>query len=59
MRILQNHVDYINYKPIKKEIYLADEVKLENVRFEEIIVLFLTVENGDNKIIGENAIKNV
>lgn len=59
MRILQNHVDYINYKPIKKEIYLADEVKLENVRFEEIIVLFLTVENGDNKIIGENAIKDV
>ena len=48
MKILFQHADYIEYKPIKKEIKNAEEAKKEAVRYEEIIVLFLSVETGDN-----------
>ena len=48
MKILFQHADYIEYKPIKKEIKNAEEAEKETVRYEEIIVLFLSVETGDN-----------
>jgi len=52
MKILQLHADFIEYKPIKKEIPSAEEAKTESVREEEIVVLFTAVEEGDD---GETA----
>ena len=52
MKILQLHADFIEYKPIKKEIPNAEEAKTESVREEEIVVLFTAVEEGDD---GETA----
>ena len=49
MKILFQHADYIEYKPIKKEIKNAEEAEKKTIRYEEIIVLFLSVEIGDNK----------
>ena len=48
MKILQLHADFIEYKPIKKEIPSAEEAKTESVREEEILVLFTAVEDGDD-----------
>src|SRR5437899_3321441 len=48
MKILQLHADFIEYKPIKKEIPSAEEAKTESVREEEIVVLFTAVEEGDD-----------
>src|SRR3989475_722446 len=56
MKILQLHADFIEYKPIKKEIPSAEEAKTESVREEEILVLFTAVEVGDD---GETAARAV
>src|SRR5438132_396707 len=48
MKILQLHADFIEYKPIKKEIPSAEEAKTESVREEEILLLFTAVEVGDD-----------
>jgi threonyl-tRNA synthetase len=59
MRILQLHSDFIEYKPIQKEIAMAEEAKKESVRLEEIVVLFAAVEEGDDKTVAKEAIDEV
>ncbi|MDA4124143.1 MAG: threonine--tRNA ligase [Thaumarchaeota archaeon] len=56
MRILQLHVDFIEYEPIKKEIPGAEEAEKGKVREEDTVVLFTAVEKGDD---GEVAAKAV
>ncbi|NHJ32304.1 MAG: threonine--tRNA ligase, partial [Asgard group archaeon] len=59
MRILQLHVDFIEYEPIKKEIKVAEEAEKKKVRFENIVVLFTAAEKGDNLAVAKKAIKEV
>lgn len=56
MRILQLHSDYIEYEPVKKEITIAEDAEKKTQRFEEIVVLFTCVEEGDNKAVAKGAI---
>lgn len=55
MKILQMHCDFVEYKPIKKEIQSAEETTTEVVRLEEILVLFTAVEEGDTRETAERA----
>jgi len=59
LRILQLHSNYIKYKPIQKEIDIAEEVKKEEKRIEEVVVLFTAVEEGDNETAAKQAMKEV
>ena len=59
MRILQLHSNFIEYKPVQKEIAIAEEAKKEPVRLEEIVVLFTAVEEGDDKTSAQKAIDEV
>ncbi len=59
LRILQLHSNYIEYKPIQKEIDLAEEVEKEERRIEEVLVLFTAVEEGDNEAAAEQAVEEV
>lgn len=59
MRILQLHSNYIEYKPIQKEIAMAEEAAKETKRLEEIVVLFTAVEEGDNEATAKKAIDEV
>jgi threonyl-tRNA synthetase len=59
MRILQNHSDFIEYTPIKKEIKDAEESEKKTFRYEDIVVLFTAVEKGDTVSVGKNAIDEV
>ena len=59
MRILQLHSNYIVYKPVKKEIAMAEEAQKEENRFEEIVVLFTAIEEGDNTALAQKAITDV
>jgi threonyl-tRNA synthetase len=59
MRILQLHSNYIEYKPIQKEIAMAEEADKEAKRLEEIVVLFTAVEEGDDEAVAKKAIKEV
>jgi threonyl-tRNA synthetase len=57
MKILQLHVDHIEYRPVKKELASAEEITdLGPVREGDLLVLFVAVEPGDNKSIAETAI---
>ncbi|MBC7131096.1 threonine--tRNA ligase, partial [Candidatus Bathyarchaeota archaeon] len=59
MRILQLHSNFIEYKPIQKEIVSAEEAEPEVKRLEEIVVLFTAVEEGDSEATAKQAIDEV
>jgi len=59
MRLLQLHSNFIEYKPIQKEIEIAEETERKGKRLEEIVVLFTAVEEGDNKAVAKQAVDEV
>ena len=59
MRILQLHSNYIVYKPVKKEISIAEEARKEENRIEEVLVLFTAIEADDNIATAQKAIEDV
>jgi threonyl-tRNA synthetase len=59
LRILQLHSNYIEYKPIQKEIEMAEEAEKRERRVEEVVVLFTAVEEGDNEAAAKKAVKEI
>ena len=59
MRILQLHCDSIEYTPTKKEIKSAEEIEPKKKKFEEVVVAFVAVEEGDNLVVAKKAIKEI
>jgi threonyl-tRNA synthetase len=59
MRILQLHSNFIEYKPIQKEIAMAEEAEKKTVRLEDIVVLFTAVEEGDDTPVAKKTIDQV
>lgn len=59
MRILQLHVDFIEYEPIEKEIAQAEEAEKKKYRLEDILVLLTCVEDGDKEETARKAIDEV
>jgi len=59
LRILQLHLDFIEYKPIKKEVTIAEEATKKETRLEDLVVLFTCVEEGDNESVAKQAIDEV
>ena len=50
MRLLQLHSDFIEYEPISKEINDAEDIiSKDKSRFEDLVVTFVAVENGDDE----------
>ncbi len=56
MKILQLHVDFIEYRPIKKEIESAEESGTDPVREEDLVVLMTAVESGDDAELARKAV---
>jgi threonyl-tRNA synthetase len=56
MRILQLHSNFIVFKPVEKEIALAEEADKTETRIEEVVVLFTAIEEGDNAAMAQKAI---
>lgn len=59
MRILQLHSDFIEYKPIQKEISQAEEAERKERRLEELVVLFTAVEKGDDESVAQKAMDEI
>jgi len=60
MRILQLHCDSIEYTPTKKEIKSAEDIENpQTQRLEEIVVVFVAVEEGDDSSVAENAMSQI
>ncbi len=58
MRILQLHSNFLEYKPISKEIRTAEEADKQNVRVEEVVVMFTAVEKTDDEETAKRAISD-
>ncbi len=59
MRILQLHSNFIVFKPVQKEIAIAEEAEQKENRVEEVVVLFTAIEEGDTIQVGQKAIDDV
>jgi len=59
MRILQLHSNFIVFKPVQKEIAIAEEAEQKENRIEEVVVLFTAIEEGDNTAMAQKAIDDV
>ena len=60
MRILQLHCDNIEYTPTKKEIQSAEDIENpQTQRLEELVVVFVAIEDGDDSSVAENAISQI
>jgi threonyl-tRNA synthetase len=57
LRILQQHLDFIEYEPKEKEIAAAEEADKTLHRYEEIVVLFASVEKGDDDSVAKKAVE--
>ena len=55
VRILQLHCDSIEYTPTKKEIKSAEEANEETKQFQEIVVAFVSIEEGDDPSVAKKA----
>ncbi len=58
MKILQFHVDFIEYRPIKKEVANAEDIDPKPVRKEDLLVLFTAVEHGDDEALARTAVSD-
>jgi threonyl-tRNA synthetase len=56
LKILQMHVDFIEYTPVKKEISRAEDIEPRTVREDDIVVLFTAFELGDDAELGTKAV---
>jgi threonyl-tRNA synthetase len=59
MRILQLHSNFIVFKPVEKEINIAEEAEKVENRVEEVVVLFTAIEEGDNSAMAQKAVNDV
>jgi threonyl-tRNA synthetase len=60
MRLLQLHAEFMEYEPVKEELNDAEKNILKlKIRLENLIVVFVSVEKGDNKITIEKAIEEI
>ncbi|HKZ93244.1 MAG TPA: threonine--tRNA ligase [Candidatus Bathyarchaeia archaeon] len=59
MRILQLHSDFIEIKPIKKEIAIAEDAETRPFRLDDLVVLFTCVEQGDDESVAKQAMSAV
>jgi threonyl-tRNA synthetase len=50
------HADFIEYRPVKKEIAGAEEIQPRLVKEEELVVLFTAFERGDDEELVKKAI---
>jgi len=59
VKILQLHSNFIEYRPVEKEIASAEECEERLYRLEELVVLFTCVEKGDTPETGRKAIEGI
>ncbi|PWU81555.1 MAG: threonine--tRNA ligase [Candidatus Nitrosopolaris wilkensis] len=60
MRLLQLHSDFVEYQPIGKEIREAEEnVSSSKVRFEDLVVTLVAIENGDDENLARIAVNEI
>jgi threonyl-tRNA synthetase len=58
LRLLELHVDFIEYRPLRKEAAVVEEASQEAVRIEDALVLLTSVEPEDDERVAEAAVSD-
>jgi hypothetical protein len=58
LRLLELHVDFIEYRPLRKEAAVVEEASQEAVRVEDALVLLTSVEPEDDERVAEAAVSD-
>ncbi|MDW7977381.1 MAG: threonine--tRNA ligase [Candidatus Caldarchaeum sp.] len=56
MRVLEFHVDFIEYRPVRREVEVAEDSSTEAKRVEDALVMFTSVEPEDDERVAEAAV---
>ncbi len=56
MRVLQLHSDFMEFEPVEREAEESEESDRRRRRFEEVVVLFTSVEEGDTEEVARKAV---
>jgi threonyl-tRNA synthetase len=59
LRILQLHSNFIEYRPVEKEISTAEKCDQKSKHLEELVVLFTCVEKGDTPEVAHKAVDGI
>ena len=59
MKILQLHVDYVEYEPIQPEAEIYEEAERKKYRVEDALLLLTCIEEDDDPSIAERVVKDV
>ncbi|MEM0350480.1 MAG: threonyl-tRNA synthetase editing domain-containing protein, partial [Archaeoglobaceae archaeon] len=58
MKLLLIHADYIEYE-VREKTRIAEEFNGKGDRIEEVLVVFTTVEKGDNEEVVKKAVEEI
>ena len=59
MKVLQLHVDYVEYEPIQPEAKIYEETERKKYRVEDALLLLTCVEEDDDPSIAQRVVKDV
>ena len=59
MKILQLHVDYVEYEPIQPEAKIYEEVERKKYRIEDALLLLTCVEEDDDPSLAQKVVNDV
>ncbi|MCS7126307.1 MAG: threonine--tRNA ligase [Aigarchaeota archaeon] len=58
MKILQLHVDYIEYEPIEKESSIYEEVERRRYKIDDALLILVSVEKDDEEELAREVVKD-
>ncbi len=58
MKVLQLHVDYVEYEPIKPESSIYEEAERRRYRVEDALLLLASIEEGDGERLAERVVSD-
>ncbi|MEM1991044.1 MAG: threonine--tRNA ligase [Nitrososphaerota archaeon] len=59
MRLLILHTDFVEYEPVGKEGRVFEETEIGRKRFEDIVLVLTTVEEGDDETMVDRAVSEL
>ena len=58
MKVLQLHVDYVEYEPMQPESSVYESAEKKPVRIEDAVLSLVSIENGDDESVAEKFVND-
>ncbi|MEM2910726.1 MAG: threonine--tRNA ligase [Nitrososphaerota archaeon] len=56
MKLLIYHTDFVEYEPVEREGRVVEETEMTRKRFEDIVLILTTIEEGDDDTVVDKAV---